>query len=371
MENSSYKKGMLQYSDKSQNKTCYNQSYEDKRQYIPKYKKYQDDYQNEYQPKSNFHNDRGYYEKKNYHKKYETLSNEECPDNTWVKSNYKSKQYKNDRPNRSDKHNDFRKKHENAEYHKVSIDNSSDSENSFYSNFEIQKKKYSGKKEKIQLIREYKEKDVSEENTPSVEIQTDNKKDFGCTNYESLETIYNMINENTPLDKSIQWEKIDMGSEITIDGILENDDMVFNFFVEILKILKKYSFVRLNYFHLKVINKIVNMGFDKNYKNDYVRIIQRPIEEVDSVYFRSFISTKIIKLFKTSSVHTEEKFTKLAYTTTYKLSHKLSQQYGIITNCCFYYQGVDNEFIVHFNDFQILEIINLIRQIYHIKPSDY
>lgn len=345
------------------------------------------DQENYYKPKEknkyNYKNDKKYYkQEKQEHYDSQTESDSECETINNVSREKILKKKLIDR-NKLNKYQDYRNLSNKNKYYDQNYSIEQYEKDYGYEDFdkdrlnnqsienkEIIQKTFTKEKNKA-LISNYIEEEIPKEKSCTISIQTELSKDFGCNHDKSIETSYYLIYNNPTIDKTIPWEILDRGGENTINTLLEDNDLRNKYFIEILKLIKKYSFVKLNFFQLKVINLCVKLGMNENIRSDYVRIIQKQIEDTDCIYFRSFVFAKNIKIFKYSDIYFEEKFTRLSYTVTYKLSHKLSQQFGIITNCYFYYQGLDNQFIVYSNDFQILEIINLLRQIYHIMPDDY
>jgi hypothetical protein len=204
-------------------------------------------------------------------------------------------------------------------------------------------------------------------------IQTE---DVSLETIDILENYYLFLEKEIVLDKTIDFDELAKMDICQINIVLSDNELVNKYFREILKYLKIYSFVKFNYFQLKVIFLKIGVP-DQHYRiNDYVRVVIKPIMCEDIAYLCSFMSVKPTKIFEELTENNSDDIfmhEKLDIVTKCiaRLNYKLTEKFGIVTTCIYTKNSNTNYMNSDVLDYNIFEIINLLRIIYRIVPICY
>jgi hypothetical protein len=216
----------------------------------------------------------------------------------------------------------------------------------------------------------------------SIENISDNLK---YNEDDSLETYYLILEkEEVIFDDTIDFDNLTKQKDSDINLILEDKVVVNKYFKEILKYLKVYSFIEFNYFQLKVI--YTKIGVSKNHitNSKYIRIVTKPVMIEDTKLIVDLKRNKPFKIFKDLLNNSDDKkklknnisniqfyFNKydLIIKCLVRLNYKLSDKFGIFTSCICVKDITSNDFNMLNNNY--IELINLLRIIYHIVPICY
>lgn len=238
---------------------------------------------------------------------------------------------------------------------------------------------------------------------------------------DSLENYYLKLNKGVILDKRINFNELSNyeDNDDKINQILSDKKLLENYFKEILKYLKLYSFVDFNYFQLVVIFEYLSIPNGYYKISDYIRVLNKNITIADLEYFYSFstikskiefkdsynkdkefkkylesiqnLNNKKINYFDNFDIHTENNFNtrrwkqiihknemflkkkfQLGLKCITRLNYRKSIKFGVTTTCIYNTYNQNNKtfdgLVIPYNNF---EINNLLRIIYQIVPTDY
>ena len=197
-----------------------------------------------------------------------------------------------------------------------------------------------------------------------------------------LENYYLLLEKEIVLDETINFDELAKLNIEQINVILSEDKLLEKYFKEILKYLKIYSFVKFNYFQLKVIFLKIGVPHEHYRKSDYIRVVIKPILCEDIAYLCSFMAVKPTKKFielLENENNPNFSHTKLDTVTKCiaRLNYRLTEKFGI-TSTCVYTKNSNSNSNSNINymdsdvlDYNIFEIINLLRILYRIVPICY
>jgi hypothetical protein len=191
-----------------------------------------------------------------------------------------------------------------------------------------------------------------------------------------LENYYLLLEKEIILDKTIDFDELAKLDIEQIDKVLSDNNLLDKYFKEILKYLKIYSFVKFNYFQLKVIFLKIGVPDEHYRKSDYVRVVVKPILCEDIAYLCSFMAVKPTKKFiELLENENNPNFTHTKLETVTKciarLNYRLTEKFGITTTCIYTKNSHSNYMDSDVLDYNIFEIINLLRILYRIVPNCY
>ena len=185
-----------------------------------------------------------------------------------------------------------------------------------------------------------------------------------------------LLEKEIILDESVNFDELGKMDIKQIDVVLSVNNSLDKYFKEILKYLKIYSFVKFNYFQLKVIFLKIGVPDEHYRKSDYVRVVVKPILCEDIAYLCSFMAIKptkkFIELLENEKNHLFS-HTKLDIVTKCiaRLNYRLTEKFGTISTCVYTKNSNTNYMDSDVLDYNIFEIINLLRIIYRIVPICY
>ncbi len=224
-------------------------------------------------------------------------------------------------------------------------------------------------------------------NNLNTNTNTNTNTEKNISEEDTLEMYYLTLKDKVELDNSINFDELSKKSINEIELILQDKLQIDKYFKEILKYLKLYTFIEFNYFQLAVIyNKI---GVSKNYKNisNYIRLVTKPVMIEDTILINTLKRNKPYKIFKELYYNLDEKKNNKVTNNIYefyinkydiiikclvRLNYKLTEKFGILSSCiCVKDINNTKSTCTNIITNNYIELINLLRIIYCIKPNCY